>query len=120
MSNLEKGRDIAERLLDLAARITLMSRRLPKDRFGRHISFQVLRSVTGAGSNYDEARAAESRADFIHKVGIAAKEVRETVYWLTLIERAFDKSLAADVNEARELASILMASKRTALANRDR
>ena len=118
MSDLEKGRDIALRLLDLASEVMAITRKLPRDRWGRHVSFQVLRSITGAGSNYDEARAAESRADFIHKVGIAAKELRETHYWLALIERAFNASLEKQLDEARQLTAILMASKRTAIANR--
>jgi four helix bundle protein len=120
MPTLEKGRDIAERLLELGASIVLTAKRLPKDRWGRHISFQLVRAVTGAGSNYEEARGAESRADFIHKVGIALKELRETSYWLALVAKTNNLDLDREIDEANQLAAILMASKRTAIENRSR
>lgn len=69
------------------------------------------------GANYEEARGAESRADFIHKVGIANKELREALYWLRLTEEAAlvtDSDLAALIREADELVAILTASIRTA------
>jgi four helix bundle protein len=82
------GGDIAERLLELAAGALRVSGELPGHPSGRHVALQLARAGTGAGANYEEARAAESRADFIHKVGIACKEVRETAYWLKVIKRA--------------------------------
>ena len=120
MPSLEKGRDIADRLLALGANVIRTSKKLPRDRMGRHIAFQLVRAVTGAGSNYEEARSAESRADFIHKVGVALKEMRETCYWLGLIAKTFDVVVAAELDEANQLAAILMASKRTAVENRAR
>jgi four helix bundle protein len=82
------------------------------------VASQVVRSATGGGANYEEARAAESRQDFIHKVGVAAKEVREAVYWLELIRRTAwtKRDLSAVAREASELAAILGASARTARA----
>jgi four helix bundle protein len=118
MPTLEKGRDIAERMLALGSEVVCVARRLPKDRWGRHISFQLVRAATGAGSNYEEARGAESRADFVHKVGVSIKELRETIYWLMLIAKAFGANVDAPLDEANQLAAILMASKRTALSNR--
>jgi len=90
--------------------------KLPKDAAGRHVAIQLIRSATGAGANYEEARAAESRADFVHKVGIAAKEAREASYWIGLVQRSgwFEDDLRALVREANELAAILGASARTA------
>lgn len=76
-----------------------------------------VRAATGGGANYEEARGAESRADFIHKVGIANKELREALYWLRLTEEAAvvtDSDLAALIREANELVAILTASIRTA------
>jgi four helix bundle protein len=77
---------------------------------------QLIRSATGSGANYEEARAAESRADFIRKVGIAAKEAREACYWLGLVQRSgwLRADLRALVRQANELSAILGASARTA------
>lgn len=58
-----------------------------KDTAAKHIA-QLVRAATGGGSNHEEARGAESRADFIHEVGIANKELREALYWLQLTEEA--------------------------------
>jgi four helix bundle protein len=92
---------------------------LPKDRAGRHVGSQLVRCATSGGASYEEARAAESRDDFIHKTRVAAKEMRETVFWLALIERSgwTRSDLAALLAEASELAAILGASARTALRN---
>src|SRR5262245_59534717 len=83
-----KGDDISDRLLDMAARIMRLVQALPKSIGGRHVAAQVLRSGTSAGANYEEARGGESRADFIHKLGVCWKETRETYYWLKLIHRS--------------------------------
>jgi four helix bundle protein len=67
------------------------------------IANQLMRSGTSIGANMHESQNAESRADFIHKVKIAAKEVDETKYWLTLCKRAksypFDEELEKQINE---------------------
>ncbi len=87
-----------------------------RDFAGRHIATQWIRSATSAGANYEEARAAESRADFAHKVGVAAKEMREACYWIELIIAA-QMLVPAPTElrrESRELAAILNASARTA------
>ncbi len=67
------------------------------------IARQLLRSGTSIGANLHEAQNAESRADFVHKVKIAAKEVEETKYWLLLCEKApsypFDEALKTKINE---------------------
>ncbi len=110
------GSDIAERLLKFAVAVVRLTSQLPKDAAGRHVSSQILRSATSSGANYEEARAAESRADFIHKLGVALKEIRETSFWLALIQRAgwTTSDLDAALREAGELAAILGASRRTA------
>jgi four helix bundle protein len=77
----------------------------------------MVRSVTSAGANYQEARHAESRADFVHKVGVAAKELGETLYWLRLLDKLDHLRAGAKiVGEADELIAILVASARTARA----
>src|ERR1700680_4003037 len=83
-----KGDDIADRLVALAVRIIRIVDHLPDTTTGRHISGQLLRCGTSAGSNYEEARGAESRAGFIHKLGVAWKEMRESWYWLRIIFRS--------------------------------
>src|SRR5512141_1689004 len=98
-----KGENIAMRPLVFGAGVVRLCRRLPDD----------ARAATGGGANYEEARGAESRADFIHKVGIANKELREALYWLRLIEEAAlvtGSDLGALIREADELVAILTAS----------
>ena len=83
-----KGDDISERFLDFGARVIKLTGALPRTYAGRHVANQLLRCGTGAGANYEEGRGAESRADFIHKLGVAWKESREAWYWLRLIHRS--------------------------------
>src|SRR5689334_8327438 len=83
-----KGDDISERLLDFAVRVLRLVQALPKNTAGRHVGGQLIRCGTSAGSNYEEARGAESRADFVHKLAICWKETRESWFWLRLVHRA--------------------------------
>jgi four helix bundle protein len=110
-----KGDDIAERLLMLT--VGVLELRIRRRRGARHVAQQLFKAVTSGGANYAEARSAESRADFAHKVGLAAKELRETQYWLSLVrvaDLADHPDLDALLSEATELLAILMASRRTA------
>jgi len=109
-----KGDNIAGRLLGLSAESVDVARALPTDFVGKHIATQLVRSVTGAAANYEEARAAESRPDFIHKVSVAAKELREAAYWLSLIDVKRFASVSHLLRESDELIAILLASIRTA------
>jgi len=111
------GDNIAYRLRRFAVECVRVCRSFPSDPAAKHIARQLVRAATGGGANYEEARGAESRADFIHKTGIANKEVREALYWLRL---AHEADLLTDgktddlINEADELVAILTASIRTA------
>ncbi len=112
-----KGDDIAQRLLLFAVRVLRLVRMLRSDAVARHVARQLLRAATAGGANYKESRSAESRADFTHKVSIAAKELRESLYWLRLISEADLASrdaLAPLIREAGELLAILTASANTA------
>jgi four helix bundle protein len=112
-----KGDDISERLLEFAVRVLRLIQALPNTLAGRHVSGQLLRCGTSAGSNYEEARGGESRADFIHKLGIAWKEMRESWYWLRVIYRSelIKPSLVEKlVQESDELSRILSRSQTTA------
>jgi len=77
-----KGPDLCERTFQFGVRITKMVRRLPRDMAGHEIGRQVLRSGTSVGANTEEADAAESTEDFLHKMKIALKEAQETRFWL--------------------------------------
>ncbi len=79
---------ISERLLDYGAVIVKICSKLNRTAVGRHIGGQLLRAGTSAGANYEEACGAQSRADFIHKLHIVLKELRESKYWLNLILRS--------------------------------
>ncbi|MCI0738593.1 MAG: four helix bundle protein [Gemmataceae bacterium] len=83
-----KGDDIAARLLDFAVRVIRMVSELPKNQVGKHVGGQILRCGTSSGANYEEARGGQSRADFIHRLSISWREMRESCYWLKLTERA--------------------------------
>jgi four helix bundle protein len=84
----EKANQLSERLLEYGAAIIRLSQKLETTFVGKHIAGQVFRSGTSAGANYEEACGAESRADFIHKLQIVLKELRETSYWLKLVRKA--------------------------------
>ncbi len=117
-----KGHDIAERIVELTVAVVRLVPALPGDPAARNAAVQLGRSISSPGANYAEARASQSRADFIHRVSIAAKEMRETSYWLSLVHRVgwLDKDLAPLVREAEELTAILAASARTARARQSR
>lgn len=82
------GDDLAERLLEFAARIGKIVDTLPDSRLGRHIAGQLVRSGTSPAPNYAEACGGESRRDFIHILGICLKELRESRCWIQLIIKA--------------------------------
>ena len=79
--------DLEERLLNFAAEIIRLSECLPNTRAANHVAGQLLRSGTSPLPNHGEAQAAESRDDFIHKLSICLKELRESRRWLKLILR---------------------------------
>ena len=90
---------------------------LPSTRAGNHIGGQLIRSGTSPAPNYGEARAAESRKDFIHKMKIALKELRESEIWLEIITRmqlGDCQEVAATLAECHELIYIFVSSTRTA------
>jgi len=77
--------DLSERFLKFAVSIIKLDKELCKTYSGRHIYGQLFRAGSSAGANYEEARAGESRADFIHKMQIVLKELRESGFWIKLI-----------------------------------
>ncbi len=111
-----RGQDISERLLAFAVQVIELLDELPETRIAAHVSGQLVRAATSAGANYEEARRAESRADFIHKVSVSAKEASEALYWLRIIHRLRLTTTTPPLREADELIAILVASARTARA----
>ena len=77
--------ELSERLLNFAARVGKVVDALPETRLGRHIAGQLVVAATSPAPNYEEACAGESRADFVHKLQIAPKELRESRCWIRLI-----------------------------------
>ena len=114
MKEEKKKFDLQERFIDYAVRIINLSEQLPESKTGKHIAFQILRSGTSPAANYGEAQSAESRADFIHKLKIALKELRETEVWLKIIIKTKiiqpSAELSALLQETDELISILFKS----------
>jgi four helix bundle protein len=115
-----KGDDLSERLLEFAARILRLVQALPKNVSGRHVGGQLIRCGTSAGSNYEEARGAESRADFVHKLAIAWKETRESRYWLRLIHHAqlLKPALVKKLLDESDSLSRILASSLKTVRNR--
>ena len=113
--------DLEERLLDYAVRIIRLVDALPATRAGRHVADQLLRCGTSPLANHGELQAAESRNDFIHKLGICLKEIREARRWIRLVHRApllAPKKVEPLVAETEALIKIFAASIRTAKMNR--
>jgi four helix bundle protein len=112
-----KADEIHQRLINFGARTTRVAKMLPRTMEGRYISQQLLRCGLATASNYAEARAAESRADFVHKLRIVLKELNESRSWLeqivanNLVSR--DK-MAGIIAESKELCWIMAASIKTA------
>jgi four helix bundle protein len=77
-SSQSQADDLEGRLIDFAVRIIKLSGGLPRTPAGKHIAAQILRSGTSPAPNYEEARGAESYADFVHKLRIVLKELNET------------------------------------------
>lgn len=111
---------LEDRLIDFAARIIALCGKLPASYAGDHIARQMLRAGTSPAPNYGEARGAESRADFIHKLRIALKELNETSVWLKMTLRAKMigiEIVAPALAECGQLARILGTSIQTARRN---
>ena len=114
--------DLEERLLEFSTRVIRLSRKIETGEAGRHIANQLLRSSTSPLANHAEAQAAESLKDFIHKLKISLKELRETQRWLKLIKRVplveKPELLKEILDETDQLIRIFVASINTAKSNK--
>ena len=114
---------LEDRLVRFGATTCQLTSRLPRTPLGQHVALQLARSSTSTFANYGEVQSAESRRDFIHKLAICLKELRETRTWLKFI-RKMALSPAESVNpvlrECDELLAILSTSIKTARRNGQR
>lgn len=123
MTNEKKSRqyDLQDRLVEFAVRILNVVETLPNTRIANHVAGQLIRSGTSPAPNYGEAQSAESGKDFIHKMKIALKELRETLAWLLVIQRKKlvdpAETLDSIIQENDELVAIFVASIGTAQRN---
>lgn len=114
--------NLNERFLNLSIEVLNIGKGLNKTYEGKHIYNQLFRSITSAGANYAESRSAESQADFIHKLQIVLKELKESRFWIMLIMKSdlridFDKTKAV-YSENEELIKIIAKSIITAKNNK--
>jgi four helix bundle protein len=115
--------DLEDRLIDFAARCIKVANSLPNTQAGIHLSGQLTRSGTSPALNYGEAQGAESRKDFVHKMRICLKELRETRICLKIIIRSEmlgEEKLQSLIDETNELISIFVTSIKTAKENMNR
>jgi four helix bundle protein len=113
--------ELEERLIDFAVLIIEMANELSNTKAGNHLSGQLVCSGTSPALNYGEAQSAESRKDFIHKIKIVLKELRETFVCLKIIHRLklyiIEKKIQQALNENDQLISIFVKSVETAQKN---
>ncbi|WP_281227455.1 four helix bundle protein [Flavobacterium aquiphilum] len=113
--------ELENRLIDFAATVIIVAGNFKKNYAGNHLSGQIIRSGTSPALNYGEAQSAESSKDFVHKMGVCLKELRESFVCLKIVEKAnlttdlYNLSIAK--TEVNELISIFVSSIKTAKAN---
>jgi len=112
--------DLSERLLNFAVKCGKLADKLPDTRLGRHIAGQLIGCSTSPAPNYEEACAAESKADFIHKLRICLKELRESGVWLRMNLKAnllAERDVIDLLKESLDLSNIIGQSIVTARAS---
>ena len=118
MSKENRVFDLEDRLIDFAVRVIRLAESLPKNKVGNHIAGQLIRCGTSPAPNYGEAQSAESRSDFVHKMKVCLKELRETRIWLRMIVQCDlikpTSKLESLIHENDELISIFATSIKTA------
>jgi four helix bundle protein len=114
----DKTEILKKRLFDFSVDIVYLYVRL-KEKHEYAISSQLVRSATSIGANFEEACAAQSRADFISKTSISSKEARETLYWLRILNetKIINANLEKHMKEADEIVRIFTALVRSAQSN---
>jgi four helix bundle protein len=113
--------NLGERLIEFSVFVIDVVEALPDNRVGNHIAGQLLRSGTAPAPHHGEAQSAESRKDFIHKMKLGLKELRETQVWLRIVKRkqliVSDEIVDTALAECNELIAIFVSSVTTAKRN---
>lgn len=120
---MEKKYNLRERLIQFACRVIDVTEALPRTIAGHHLGNQLVRSGTSPALHYGEAQAAESPADFVHKMKVCLKELRETYNCLQIIEQKgwfLKEKMTAILDENNQLISIFFTSIETAQLNRQK
>ncbi len=117
-----KTKELLKRTFDFGVDCLLFLESLPSKAILKVVTFQLAKASTSAGANYEEAQGAESNKDFIHKIGIVSKEVRECNYWLRLLDKILDEQYKNEkfnhiLKESIELKKIFTSIKMTAQQN---
>ena len=104
--------DLTERLFNFAVRVLKYLTTLPKTPEFKIIRYQLAKSSTSSGANYEEAQAGSSRADFSNKTNISLKEMRESNYWLRILKSILPEDKITEelndlVDESKQLKNIL-------------
>ena len=122
MEEKKKKYNLEERLINFAVTIIELAESMSSTKAANHLSRQLLRSGTSPALNYGEAQSGESRNDFIHKIKIVLKELRESLVCLKIIYKAklfiSEENILIALKETDELVAIFVKSTKTAEANR--
>jgi four helix bundle protein len=121
MENKQNKFDLEDRLVDFACMCLEVCDLLPNTKTGQNLEYQLSKSCTASALVYGEAQAAESRADFIHKMKVVLKEIRESRVNLKIIKRkpvVINDKVNKAFNEANELMAIFLKSIETAKQNK--
>lgn len=113
--------NLGDRLIDFSMLVIDIIEALPDNRVGTHIAGQLLRSGTAPAPHHGEAQSAESRRDFVHKMKLGLKELRESQVWLKIVKRKqlieSDEIVKKALAECDELIAIFASSITTATRN---
>ncbi|MCH8326880.1 MAG: four helix bundle protein [Bacteroidetes bacterium] len=110
--------DLCNRLFDFSINTLQFLKQVKYSDINKVLIYQLAKSATSCGANYEEAQAASSKADFINKINISLKEIREANYWLRLIEGldigSTDKidSLIQESNELKKILGKILSTSR--------
>lgn len=108
------SKELENRLIDFTIQVVNLIKSLPEDRITNHLTGQLLRSATSPALNYGEAQGSESTKDFVHKLGIVLKELRESLNCLKILAGTnYIKAESPVMKECNELVSIFVRSVET-------
>jgi four helix bundle protein len=115
----KRTQDLLDRTFNFGVGTLKFLRKLPYEPIYKIPKFQVARSSTSIGANYEEAQGAVSKKDFSNKIGISYKEARETTYWLRVLQELYEEEkhktdFSKLIKEAEELKFIFLAIRKSA------